>query len=281
MKLAVRFFCGVFLAASIAFGAQAQSPLSTLGAGQGAVAASGGCAESNAFIARTAGLDAAHVTNYHDLICGLVTDTVWAELGVLYVFATQDSTNALLNLVSASNNATITGLPLFTTDQGFTGLVVASNHISGPAQNAVTNYLRDDAHLSCWMYAGKSENRGCIQDNSIQRVLPNNGGVAAARINESAGLASGSTANSGRGHYLGTRSASNSYDLYVNGAFVDNDATASVGLNTGVYQIPQSTATIGPVSIVSMGGNLSSGQITSLYNRFATYMTATGQPVVP
>src|SRR5258706_5828950 len=82
---------------------------------------SGSCAESTAFFARTSGLDAAHIAAYNTFICGLVTDGLFSKFDVLHIYATQDSTTALLNLVSTSYNGTAVGSPTFTADRGFTG----------------------------------------------------------------------------------------------------------------------------------------------------------------
>ncbi len=275
----------IVLAAFLAFAPVAHAQ--NIGPGIGAVSGSevrpgfsgaNSCAQADAFFAR-ATISASYRQKYINLICGLVTDGLWTNLGVLYVFATQDTPTAILNLVSSSNAATISGNPTFTAGQGFTGLVGANNFINGPAQNAVATYTQNAAHLSCWNYIGVSANNGCINDSGIQRVTPNNGGTAAVRINETASAASGATANSGRGLYLGNRTGANSYDLFVNGVFTGNATNASLSLGTNTYSIPQSTS-IRQISIVSMGGDINTLQL-KLYNRFADYMRAVGQPVVP
>ena len=78
-----------------------------------------------AFLARTSGLNATHTNAYTALINGLVSDAIWAKLDVLYLFATQDQTTALLNLVSASFTAVIHGAPPFAADNGGNSVIIA------------------------------------------------------------------------------------------------------------------------------------------------------------
>src|SRR5208282_4996530 len=68
-----------------------------------------GCAQATAFIARTSGLSTTEKNAYTAMICGMVTDGTWSLLDVLYIFATNNTTTAALNLVSSSFNGTVTG----------------------------------------------------------------------------------------------------------------------------------------------------------------------------
>src|SRR5262245_58714994 len=78
--------------------------------------------EAAQFLARTSGLDTAHTNAYTALIDGLVADGIWSKLDLLHIYATQDSTNALLNLISSSFTGITHGSPTFTADRGFTGV---------------------------------------------------------------------------------------------------------------------------------------------------------------
>src|SRR4051812_42354 len=62
------------------------------------------CAASTTFLARTSGLNGTHTNAYNALICGMVADGTWCGslFDAIYIFATQDSTTALLNLCAAS-----------------------------------------------------------------------------------------------------------------------------------------------------------------------------------
>lgn len=81
-------------------------------------------AEADAFVARcnaSTTLNATHESAYRALIDGLVADGMWAKLAVLYVFASDTQTHALLNLISSSFNGTAFGTVAFTADHGFAG----------------------------------------------------------------------------------------------------------------------------------------------------------------
>lgn len=97
----------------------AQVPMT--GGGLGApVAAGGGCSQATAWLARVT-VDATHQTAYTTLICDLVTDGVWAKLSIFYVLNTQNSTTALLNMISSSFPLTANGTIAFTADHGYAG----------------------------------------------------------------------------------------------------------------------------------------------------------------
>src|SRR2546430_1348992 len=84
------------------------------------VGGGGGGSHAAAFLARTSGLDGTHTTAYTDFINGLDTDSLFSKFDLIQIYATQDSTTALLNLVSTSFNATPLNSPTFTADRGFT-----------------------------------------------------------------------------------------------------------------------------------------------------------------
>jgi hypothetical protein len=95
--------------------------------GPGTAHTASGCSEATVFLARTSGLDATHTTAYTDLICGMVTDGIWAKADALYIEATQDSTTSRLNIKSTSfsplttSGGTLLGDPVYTGDNVGTG----------------------------------------------------------------------------------------------------------------------------------------------------------------
>src|SRR5260370_13754601 len=80
------------------------------------------------FLNRASGVDIAHGEAYKAFLNTLTTNGLFNADGttpffdVLYLFATQNSATAILNLVSSSFAATLNGSPTFTTDRGFTGV---------------------------------------------------------------------------------------------------------------------------------------------------------------
>src|ERR1039457_3408340 len=96
-------------------------PLLTTGAGGYAAIGSGNAAQTTAFLARTSGLSGTETTAYTNLINGLVSDGTWSLLDALYIFATNSTTTANLNLISTSFGLTQHGTVTFSADHGYTG----------------------------------------------------------------------------------------------------------------------------------------------------------------
>jgi hypothetical protein len=84
-----------------------------------------GCTQATTFLARTSGLSGTETTAYTNLICGMVTDGTWSLLDALYIFATNTTTTAKLNLISTSFPIAYHGTPAessqFSADHGYTG----------------------------------------------------------------------------------------------------------------------------------------------------------------
>jgi hypothetical protein len=76
---------------------------------------------ASTFLARTSGLSGTETAAYCNLINGLDTDSTYALLDALYIFATNTTTTANLNLVSTSFGLTQTGTVTFSADHGYTG----------------------------------------------------------------------------------------------------------------------------------------------------------------
>src|SRR5882757_8185192 len=101
----IRIALAIWATLALTIGANSQGPSFGFPPGtfqnRAALDTVSGCspgAEATSFLARTSGLDAAHTGAYCVLIDGLVTDSVYSILDGLYVFATADTTTALLNL---------------------------------------------------------------------------------------------------------------------------------------------------------------------------------------
>jgi hypothetical protein len=237
---------------------------------------SASCTESSDFIARTSGLSNTDKQNYDNLICGLVTDTVWADLDVLYVFAAPDETTALLNLKSASFAATKTGSPTFTAYQGFTGLAAANNFVLIPTFLGYPQFTRNNAHVGVWENTSRAGSALTqVRQNGVNWLTTRTAGDQFdSRITENTGLLAANTES--RGHFLGQRTASNAVASYINGVQVATGSTASTAIGGTTAQVPVSTST-SQISFFSLGLSLS-GKEAAFYNRLRTYATAVGLP---
>ena len=245
------------------------------------------CAQSTAFLARTSGLDATHTSAYANLICGLVTDGVWAKLDVLYTFATQDSATALLNLVSTSFAATVVGTPTFAADGGYTGTAAVSPDVHYLESNfnptdAGGLFAQDSAHASMWSgiphYDAAPMLGQFSSPGSLDMYLYTDNNFY-ARINDAESDAGVSDTTGGVGFYLGTRTATTVTQKYVNGvAAGPPTANPSTGLLDDRIKIlgQNNLTSLFQAKAASFGGALTATDVAKFYNRLHTYLHAVG-----
>lgn len=262
----------------------------------------GGCTASANFLARTS-LAGADITNYQNLICGLVTDGIitgnlsgatgcGTKLDGLYILATVNTTEALKNLCGTSFSLTVTGTPTFTAYQGYAGI----------DDGSTTRFLDTNYNMS--------SSGGVFATNSCHIMRWNNAdvqGSATGGANIGAGT-SGSNATQinawyadtngyfgcNNGNFLSVSVANGTsigmYTASRTGASVFNtirNSSTSVYTGTDVAGTLQNTNLLilgvgaangnsSSVSVSSFGAGLSGGDITLLFNRLATYRTAVG-----
>jgi hypothetical protein len=249
---------------------------------------------ASAFLARTTGLDGTHVTAYTNLINGLVTDGVWAKLDVLHVYATQDATTALLNLVSTSFTGTANGSPSFTADRGYTG-VDNSNTVYidtqfNPTTASSPKFTTNSAHLSAWSNtATRGATGGMIigsRNASFQTdIIPEGTDGKTNFYCNSNGAPTGITSASAAGHYITNREVSTDYQGYKNGAQIFTRTTGSVAPASGTFHVLKTNNISGSdfgvplqTCAASVGGGLTGTEAGNFYTRLRTYMTAVGVP---
>lgn len=262
----------------------------------GVWAQDGVCVEASSFLARTSGLTSVYTAAYTNLICGLVTDSLYTKFDVLYVFATQNTTTANLNLVSTSFNATVNGSPTFVAGSGYTGTSGSSTIYINTGFNPTTapspKHTQNSAHLSLWnlLNAGTANPPiGSITPTINDYAMPwyNGNGTSYARIT---GLTAGGAAGAGHvggplGHFFGNRTGSLVTQGYTNGSNVsqNNADTSQVPPNLNLYVLGTNNngtplGNENQLSEASIGSGFNSTEVTNFYNRLRTYMTAVGVP---
>ncbi len=251
-------------------------------------------AEASAFLARTSGLNGAHNLAYIALINGLVSDGVWSKLDFLHIYATQDSTTALLNLVSSSYPGTTHGSPTFAADLGYTGATGSTVYIDtgfNPTSASSPKFVQNSAHISAWVVTNIQSTTGPAgaYNNAVNAhtyILPyytDNKAYFRTNCTASAG-GDGFAHTDSRGHFLANRSSSTAIQGYLGGSsVVSNASSASTLLNNNIYTVgTNSGGTPGgtglQVAMASAGSSMSSTDATNFYNRLRTYMTAVGVP---
>ena len=244
------------------------------------------------FLARTSGLDTTHVNAYTALINGLVTDGIWSKLDVLRIYATQDTTTALLNLVSSNYTGTLHGSPTFTADRGFTGSEGSSTVYIDSGFNPTTavtpQFAQAAAHMSVWPINNTggnpflgSQSSGSTNNTQMFKYTGDNN--LYIRINSDNSLANSGNVNIA-GHILGNRVDSGDWTSYRNGTSVSGAASPGASPpNLNFYELGcnvngTAAGSGNQFTMMSWGTKLSATDATNFYNRLRTYMTAVGVP---
>lgn len=248
------------------------------------------CTESTNFIARTSGLNTTHRTNYDNLICGFVTDGDYTGLDLAYAWATDTTTNALLDLTPNARNGTATGTVSFSADHGYTG--DASTFFIDTGFNAFTaggQYTLNSAAGGVYVLNNLTSGyTGFVfgADNVTPTIFaPSNFGNATYEINSALSkvVASGTT----QGQWILSRTAASgaaAVSLYRNGNTTpfDTDTSASDFIpRTNFYFFAVNSGGIGLPSNATMsagwlGKGVNSAAQARIAARFNTYMTAYG-----
>jgi hypothetical protein len=248
--------------------------------------ASGDAAETTAFLARTSGLDATHTNAYKALINGLVSDSLFSLFDVLYIYATQDSTTALLNLISVTYSGTNANSLTFTADRGYTGDGTSAHYINlgiNPSTATTPQFTQNSAHISAWNLVNAAAAQVLFSDSTASggtNIYPrySNDNIY-VRLNESP-AGNVSTTTDARGCYLASREASNSQIAYKNGVSLGSTSNASQAVaNASLTALGESSSGSNwQAAMSSAGAALNATQQLNFYNRLRTYMTAVGVP---
>lgn len=254
----------------------------------GVVGQSGGAprnsAEVQQFFDRLITLpSAARQIQYATLINSLVLGGVWAHLDVLDVLAAADSGTALLNLRHAPFKATLdtaTGTPTFTVDRGFSAMGAPGNNSVNTNFNPSTaggQFTQNDAMVAGWQLGTTQENRYLITDpgNSAKiEILPKwSDGKSYWGMNGNGTEIATTNAADGSGFFLMQRTASNACEIHRNDVLMATSTNASAALeNAKIVTAP----ILNTAAAIVIGGSLTSGQQTTLYNALQTYLHAVG-----
>jgi hypothetical protein len=260
----------------------------------GPIAAASDAAATTAFLARTSGLNATHTNAYKALINGLVADGVFAKLDALYLFATQDTTTARLNLVQNNFNCTLTNTPTFTADRGYTGGAGGSAPYLDSGFSPITSggsFARNSACLGIWTITAASDTTGNYSGGltsgaTVDTSVSNNtfGTGIAGTINSPFGTPDTEVAGTKFGCLLVNRSGASAVQLYKNGVSVDTATTSSVD-PTGVDTLTFLTRHLGggnnqpsdeQMGAGFFGGSLNATEQGNLYTRLGAFLMAVG-----
>ena len=245
--------------------------------------AGGDAAETTAFLARTTGLDSTHTDAYKALINGLVADGDFASFDAIYMFATQDSTTARLNLCSTSYTATNNG-STFTADAGYAGPYVDTT----VDPSATTQFTQNSAHFSGWWKSASPSNsggrHGFLDAGATKGAYITPGASAANAAANINNAFDNQVSSSGTGHQqkhiIGNRSASNARQIFINGVQSASDSQASTTIPTGLsfwinsrnFGGGTNQSTDAQCMMATIGASLSGTAAARVYARFHTYL---------
>lgn len=274
----------LLLLGALAGPAQSTS-VTTTGAGKPVAAGSCVSSQGNAFIARTSGLDATHITAYCTMIDGLVSDGVWSLLDVLFIFATDTQANALLNLTSSTFSASVTGTVTFTANQGYSAAQAASmvNTTFNPFTASSPNFVQDSATLHFWRIstsnfasAGMNQGGQATKNSMFPRFTDGN---LYCDVNASSDDATGiANPTNAAGGYTCSRTASTGYSYYKNGSSLGTRTNTSTAVATGTMQVLPGLNT-GDSAMLAAGAGMNATQALAFYNRVHAYLqTIAGVP---
>ncbi len=251
------------------------------------VTGSADAAQTTAFLARTSGLSGAEIAAYKNLINGLVSDGVFSLLDALYIFATNTTTTANLNLISTSFGLTGATPPTFIADQGYTGNGTTQFLDTGfiPSSSGVA-YTLNNASVGVYdltnVAGGTSHNTIGANDGN-QVFIANNQNASQTFFGVNDSFPSVTGPNTTQGFWVATRTSSSVQAVYRNGntTALGTDATASSALPTvSIYIMAKNQSGSGTafsnnqLSAAFIGGGLSAAQQQLISNRINAYMTA-------
>lgn len=273
-------FWGALVSAALAQGGMGPGPGTVHSTG------GGGCSQATAFLARVS--NHTNDTNYTTMICGLVTDGVYAKLDLLYIFAANNSTDALLNIIASTTTTLSATAPTFTANTGFAGNgTSASINVTGYTLGSGTNFTQNSASMFGWSTEAGADN-GVIVGNSIsfnsQIFLQSfNFGSASSTSIGAANLNSG-TLSTGLGLFTTSRTSSTELDTYQNAT---NIATSAANASQAITAANPWFLALngewfgGGIAAGGFGGGLTSTDVTNLQSRIHTFLNAVNPTTFP
>jgi hypothetical protein len=270
----------------------------------------GGCAGATNFIAR-ASLTGGDASRYTSLICDLTSDGVitgdlsgargcGSKLDLFYILAAPDNPTSLMNLCGTSYSLTANNSPAFSPNNGWTG-ADASGGSGGlnldtgfnPSTATSPNYVTHSGHISVWAandYTGTSGGgavTGVIRgDNACgtlihPRYQPDSS--VYARIQDSS-LSGGVVVSTSAGHIVGNRTGASASTIYKNGSLLSSPNVADCDVAAlqiwNVYILAGDKGGVsdfgygGQVAAMTMGGQLTAGDISNLCHRINQFLTS-------
>ena len=247
----------------------------------------GGCTQATTFLARTSGLNGTQTTAYTTLICGMVTDGTWSLMDGLYVFATNTTTTANLNLVSTSYGLTKIGTVTFSANNGYTsdgstGYFTTGFNPSTAGGHQSTNSASVGAcDLTLRGLSGAEESAIGGGNSYLTYVVPGNAVASGTAFGINNNTETSTSATSQGSWITSVTSSSQGYTAN-NGSSSPFSASSNALADEALYILAFNDAgtadsfSSDQIGYIFFGAGLTTTQITAVYNRLHTYLTAIG-----
>jgi hypothetical protein len=303
-KLLTLWIALVALAFAVPASAQLSGGLMFPGPGMPASSGGSGCTAATNFLARTSGLSGTETTAYTTMICGLVTDGVitgtmngansgsgacGSTLDALYIFATNSTTTANLNLCGTSYGLTQTGTITFSADHGYTGNGSTGVLDTGfiPSSATTPNFVQNSGSVGAYVLTNRTVAQNYISlgsgsGSSYRYVQPLIGSTTAG-VELNGGTFGTVAATTAQGLLVASRTNSSNISAFRNNSSTDlgpsTDASSSVtsdsikilALNNNGVATDFSADQIAAAYI---GAGVSGATHVLIANRINAYMTA-------
>jgi hypothetical protein len=242
--------------------------------------------------AMTTAPDATRAGKINDFVLGLKTDSLWAKLDVLQVYAAHAADSSLLNWKNpGTDDAVLVSTPAFAVDEGYTG--AAGKYINSnfnPGDGGAYNFVQDSAFVGLYCRTNVTETKTDFGSYDGTRAfygyikITTIGGRV--RLNDNTNH-DGSGVSSSLGMHIYTRTASNVVKGYENGTERISATTASNGVpNNNMFVLTSNlsgspdTVDTKQIAVFCAGSGLSAAQAGQLTTRVEAFMDAIGKGVV-
>lgn len=214
------------------------------------------------------------------LITALKAAGVWTLLDRLWLFATENATQALTCLKSRAV-ATAVNSPTFTANRGYAGNGTTA-HINSNfnPSTAGGNYSQNDAALGCWVETEGASGGAYMAAYIAQWSLFWRSGATTVGWPINQGSNQNFTFAGQTGLWVPQRTGANATELFKDGASVATGVVASVALeNRNVFILSDdgsTSTTTGRLAAAFIGKSLTAPQQASFHAAMRAYMTAAG-----
>lgn len=214
---------------------------------------------------------------YSTLIDALVTGGVWSLLDALWLHGTYHQTVALINLKSASFQATEpVDVSPFTANSGFSpnGSPAGIEYGFNPSVGS-RNFTRDNACWFLWNLPTSTNGNLFYLYGGTQLTFSNGTSISGWGINNADSLNGGVIPDTS-GFWLANRTGASAAALYRNNAQVATSSASSAALTSATPHNGGGGDGSARIMVVGFGASLSAAQQTSLYNALLAWKTSVG-----